>query len=148
LQLLFIVVVLSLHILNLFIYLLLFLYFTWLTLPATYVVTIVSIASSTFLHYQKYKGWSVKGLERYNELSFMVKNNRKSIHCLEWEESFCEKKEEEVALESLNKKRKAKDDNNKINKLQIYHDLWEEESEEDEDKKMSPGKQILGTDNW
>ena len=57
-------------------------------------------------------------------------------------------KKEEVALESLNKKRKAKDDNNEINRLQIYHDLWEEESEEDEDKKMAPGKQILGNDNW
>ena len=50
-------------------------------------------------------------------------------------------------MESLNKKRKAKDVKDEINQLQIYHDLWEEEDEENESNKMSPRNQLFGPEN-
>lgn len=77
---------------------------------------------------QRYKGWSAKGLKRYNKLFELVRNDRKKPYAVEWEESFRLRKEEQFVSENINKRKRLQSEDEDFKQIKTCHDLWDDNS--------------------
>src|SRR5687767_4702206 len=85
---------------------------------------------------QHYRGWSIKGLNRYNEFFKRVQDDRNRTHASQWEEFFQKVKENLLYSNHPNKKKNCHNDNDKFQSIKISHELWHTTSIEAEDEEI------------